>query len=304
MSQTNDSPIVSIVVITYNSSDFVIETLDSIYQQTYENIELIISDDCSKDNTIELCTQWVEKHSKRFLRTEIITTQTNTGVAANCNRGYNAALGVWIKAIAGDDILLPNCIESYVNYINKYKDISVCVSKAQCFHKSSQNKLVFGNTLPSVENLHIYELNAIDQLKILLKGNIIVTPTLFLKKEIFLKYPFNEMYRYMEDIPFLINITKNNIKIHFLNEVTVLYRFTSQSLSQTRTQFFPTRMFETKAIYFLNEKKEIMRTYTPNSINDEQKRLILWGIAEYYLKNDSSSFINRIIFKILNFIIR
>ena len=304
MASIAENPIISIVVITYNSSEFLVETLESIYKQTYKNIELIISDDCSTDNTIELCEQWIKQYGKRFILTDIVTSKKNTGVAANCNRGYSAASGEWIKGIAGDDILLPNCIESYINYIESNTDISICVSKARCFHKSLQNDFVYGNIIPSIENQHIYELNAIDQLKILLKGNIIVTPTMFLKREIFLNYPFNELYRYMEDIPFLINITKNNIKIHFLDEVTVLYRFTTQSLSQTRTKFFPTRMFETKAIYFLNEKKELMRTYSPNSIKVEQRRLILWGIVEHYLKNDASSFINRVIYRILNFIIK
>lgn len=300
----NKSPIVSVVVITYNSSDFVIETLDSIYKQTYKNIELIISDDCSNDETITLCNQWVNEHKNRFIRTEVIESNTNTGVAANCNRGYKASKGVWIKGIAGDDILLPNCIESYINYIESNSGISICVSKAQCFHISSDGKQIYDNIIPTIENQQIYKEDAISQLKILLKGNIIVTPTMFVKKEVFLKHKFNDIYRYMEDIPFLIDVTKNNIKIHFLDEVTVLYRFSQSSLSQVNSTFFPTRMFETKTIYFLNEKKSIMDKYSPEDISKEKKRLILWGITEYYLHNDASSLINRFIFRLLNKILR
>lgn len=47
------NPLVSVIVITYNSAQYVVETLDSVYSQTYENIELIVTDDCSQDNTIE-----------------------------------------------------------------------------------------------------------------------------------------------------------------------------------------------------------------------------------------------------------
>lgn len=304
MSLINDNPLVSIVVITYNSSEFIIETLDSIYKQTYKKIELIISDDCSSDETITLCNQWVNEHKNRFVRTEVIANSINTGVAENCNRGYKASKGVWIKGIAGDDILLPNCIESYIDYTENNRDINICVSKAQCFHVSSDGEQVYDNIIPTIENQQIYKLDAISQLKVLLKGNIIVTPTMFVKKDIFLKYPFKEIYRYMEDIPFLIDVTKNNIKIHFLDKVTVLYRFSQASLSQVNSTFFPTRMFETKAIYFLNEKKNIMEKYSPEIISIEQKRLILWGVTEYYLHNDASSFINRIIYKILNFILK
>ncbi len=51
--------LVSIVVITYNSAKFILETLESSKAQTYKNIELIISDDCSTDNTVEICQQWI-----------------------------------------------------------------------------------------------------------------------------------------------------------------------------------------------------------------------------------------------------
>ena len=50
-----NNPLVSINVITYNSSKFVLETLESAKAQTYQNIELIVSDDCSTDNTVEIC---------------------------------------------------------------------------------------------------------------------------------------------------------------------------------------------------------------------------------------------------------
>ena len=75
-----DFPLVSVPVITYNSSKTVLETLDSIYNQTYQNLELIVSDDCSTDNTVGICREWIEAHKKRFVRTELLTVEKNTGV--------------------------------------------------------------------------------------------------------------------------------------------------------------------------------------------------------------------------------
>ena len=68
----NYSPLVSVIVITYNSSKFVLETLESIYNQTYSNIELIISDDCSSDETINICQNWLYKNKNRFKNIELI----------------------------------------------------------------------------------------------------------------------------------------------------------------------------------------------------------------------------------------
>ena len=67
MEMNNSSnPLVS-VVVTYNSSATVLETLDSIKNQTYKNIELIITDDFSKDDTVALCQSWVDTNKERFL---------------------------------------------------------------------------------------------------------------------------------------------------------------------------------------------------------------------------------------------
>lgn len=294
-----DSPLVSVVVITYNSSSFVLDTLKSIYDQSYRNIELIISDDSSNDNTIELCVDWINLNQSRFVKTELLTSNINTGVAANCNRGYRAANGIWIKCIAGDDLLLPDCIENYVNFVERNHNIEICASKARCFSISKDNRCIEGKIIPVMENRQIYKKNAEEQLKILLQGNQIVTPTLFVKKETTNKFPFKEIYRYMEDIPFLIDLTMNNIQIHFMDKITVMYRLSDKSLSQTQEHFFPSRMFESKTIYFINEKKYILNKYLPEAVRKEQKRLILWGITDLILNNNAKPLYNRIIYKLL-----
>ena len=88
-----DNPLVSVVVITYNSSKYILECLDSIYNQTYQKIELIISDDCSKDNTVEICRDWLAVNDDRFLGTNLVLSEINTGVSANCNRGVHVSHG-------------------------------------------------------------------------------------------------------------------------------------------------------------------------------------------------------------------
>ena len=127
----NYTPLVSIIVITYNSSKYVLETLESAKAQTYPNIELIVSDDCSTDDTVEICRNWMEENKERFVRTELITVGENTGVAINCNRGLYAAKGEWLKYIAGDDILLPHALYSYLNYLQDHPDAQVIVSDIQ-----------------------------------------------------------------------------------------------------------------------------------------------------------------------------
>ncbi len=77
------------MVITYNSSKFVNETLESAKNQSYENIELIVSDDCSTDDTVEICKNCIERNMQRFTRTELLTVKKNTGTSSTAYSDSN-----------------------------------------------------------------------------------------------------------------------------------------------------------------------------------------------------------------------
>ena len=122
-------PLVTILVITYNSSEFIIETLKSVMLQTYRNIELIVSDDGSQDNTVVLCKDWIEENKERFINTRIIEVKKNTGIPANCNRGLKESKGEWLKYIAGDDVLFNTCIEDCLGFVKQSdEEISVLIA--------------------------------------------------------------------------------------------------------------------------------------------------------------------------------
>ena len=63
---------VSVVVVTYNSSDFILETLESISHLNWKEIELIVTDDCSKDDTVEICRDWLKQNGQRFLSIRVM----------------------------------------------------------------------------------------------------------------------------------------------------------------------------------------------------------------------------------------
>lgn len=216
------TPLVSIIVITYNSSKYVLETLESAKAQTYENIELIVSDDCSTDNTIEICKNWIEENKRRFVRTEVLTSTVNTGTPANANRGVKIALGEWIKFIAGDDILLPNCILENLNYslenscdflfsdliwfndytVIKDPDNSEVLIRKKFLKTDSKSRLHFYSRYPVFLN----------------------TPTWFLSKKNFEKNSFDEEFKILEDQTFVYTYLEKGGQISYLNRETVKYR--------------------------------------------------------------------------------
>ncbi len=218
-----NNPLVSIIIITYNSSKYILETLESARNQTYHNIELIISDDCSIDDTIEICQKWLKENESRFTRTELITVNKNTGTSSNANRGLYSSKGKWIKFIAGDDILMNNCIQTFVDETNKNSQIKLLFSNVSFDGKISEE----GQTIEPFFTLSVKE-----QYINLLKGNFLLAPTLFINRTTAITLNgFNEKYSLFEDFPFYLKALKNNIKLSKVKQQLIYYRIHGSNVS-------------------------------------------------------------------------
>lgn len=232
MQESNNRPTVSIVVVTYNSSKYVLDTLESIKNQTYPHLSLIISDDCSTDKTIMLCEKWVDKNKDRFIETIILESSTNTGVSANGNRGERACKTKWVKQVAGDDILLPSCIEENVSYVGKHPETIYLFSMYEDFRKKRGD-------LFSHHDYSFFFLTPSEQLRCLIfNRNYIGALTLFynVEKTRELSLYNDERIPMMEDWPKWINALKKGITFCFLEKTTMLWRYHQESISSSHTE--------------------------------------------------------------------
>lgn len=233
------NPLVSILVITYNSAAYVLETLESAKRQTYSNIELIISDDSSTDATIDLISKWLKNNYHAFKRTELVTTKINTGISANCNRGVKACNGDWIKLVAGDDILTNNCIEKNIQFaLGLSSEAGIILSKLVYFNDSSN--IDWNNTFPGeIDAKHPFykdNINSAQQFYWLMRGKFLPGSAVFYHHETLKKFgAFDEKYPMIEDYPAFVKYTDAGKKIHFLHDVTVLYRKHAASISSNLT---------------------------------------------------------------------
>ncbi len=223
--------LVTIIVITYNSSKYVLETLESAYRQTYRDIELIVSDDCSTDNTFELCQQWVEEHKGRFVRTLCTQTPHNGGIVWNYNHALKHAQGEWIKYIAGDDILCNNCIERYVANIQKNIYIYSCITE----HKIMDND-TFG-FLSGFYHTKLPNTTAFKQTKAMLIHRYCVAgSSLFFERNHLLRIGgFDEHFNMLEDWPIVMRFLTNGFRLQTIYEPLVIWRIHSSSVSYSNS---------------------------------------------------------------------
>lgn len=232
------SILVSVPVVTFNAALFVEETLESIFNQTYSNLQLIISDDCSRDNTIEIIQKWCDKDrvKARFTDINIITVPKNTGVSANCNRAIAASNGEWIKFIAGDDILLPTCIEENMNFVAENTNAMIVFSQVVVYHDTFELNN-YQKTIPATypENLMHKNFSAEKQFKILLESDRInYTPSYFFNKQTIVTVGgYDESNKLVEDYPMWLKLTKTGIRLEYFHKPTVGYRIHSKATNNT-----------------------------------------------------------------------
>lgn len=132
-------PLVSILIPVYNRVNIVKETIESARNQTYENFEIIISDNCSTDGTWEL----LQEYSKVDSRIQIYQNETNIGPVRNWKRCIDEAKGVYSKILWSDDIMKKNFLKETVRVFSD--DVSFVMSSITLFNETFNKVVYFGN---------------------------------------------------------------------------------------------------------------------------------------------------------------
>jgi alpha-1,3-rhamnosyltransferase len=284
-----EQPLVSIVVITYNSSKYVLETLESAKAQTYENIELIISDDGSTDETIVICQEWLDRSQSEFVNTKLITVKNNSGIPANCNRGVKASEGEWIKLIAGDDVLLKDCIKINTDATKK-SNLPLYFSNMVVFNQKGELNEITNNYNIVAKWFGSKDKNS--KKKSYFRYPIMLNiPTLFIKKSIIKSLEgFDERFKLLEDQPFLLKLFKNDYDIEHINKATVKYRSHFESVMNNQSELFSNNLRDSYQLFSrpylsnYNLKDLIFKTYRDISFYLILKNYHTNRIAKFFLR--------------------
>ena len=114
----NSDPLISIGIISFNNENYIKACIESCLSQTYKNIEIIIADDASTDNSMRIIKEYALLYPSKIT---FISSQENYGIATNFNNAVKASKGEWFKPIACDDVLFEDCVENYMKEVIKNK---------------------------------------------------------------------------------------------------------------------------------------------------------------------------------------
>ena len=264
---------VSVIIPSFNSGEFLDEAIQSVAGQTYKNLEIIVVNDGSSDNTEEIVRRWQKQDS----RIRYIEHRFNKGLAAARNTGIKNSYGEYIAFLDADDVWIPTKLEVQIHAIEKEK-VQGAFSNWWIWDNFSGSKKLafFENPLRGSKDI----------INSLVKKNFGNSSTFVTKKEIFNQIGFfDETLKASEDYDFWLRLFFNNIKIAWINEPLVFYR---QHNSQMSLNIYRMKMSRLKIF------KKIVRNYPIALIRYPvllQKIILLesYKVTKYLYEKNSSN---------------
>jgi len=208
---------VSIVIPVYNSEIFLKESMDSILNQSYKNIEVIVVNDGSTDNSQQI----LEEYSNKIT----VINQKNSGLASALITGIKHSSGKWFKWFSPDDIMFHYTIETLVNEAEKYSDTIIYSNWEVIDEKSCR--------LRSFQESNYNELSNFEYNVRLLDRQLINVNTTLIPSSLFEKCSIRELDDPVAiDYDFFLNAALLfNIKFHLVQKPLVKYRIHTKQLS-------------------------------------------------------------------------
>lgn len=207
--------LVSVIIPTYNSYGTISDTLDSVCSQTYSNLEIIVVDDNSVDNTCEFVTKYISQDN----RLRLLRNSKNQGAAVSRNNGIDIARGRYIAFCDADDIWLPNKVEMQLSRMAQLSTGLVCSS----YLRVNVNQMEIGLVQPESLLTH----------RSLSKYNSVGCSTVIIDRSIVsnLKFP---LLRTRQDYALWLSLTSTGMSFYCLKEPLVRYAVRSGSVSSNK----------------------------------------------------------------------
>lgn len=223
---TNHFPLVTVGHLCYNTGSAVIEAIQSVLDNQYPNIQHIVLDDCSEDNSYSLIKAFIATTGTDIM---LLRNESNKGITKSINRILKLAQGEYYLTVA-DDILMQGKIEADVQILEECPDHCFAVaSLGQRFNSDPHNPSNSFHGSHRLFNQAQY-IEPQELLNSLYERNWICAPTVMIKTAHLLQFQYPEDY-FIEDYPYWVSNTIKGYSIYYRPEATILYRRNHNSIS-------------------------------------------------------------------------
>lgn len=271
----NLEDLITVIIPVYNAEKYIAECLESLINQTYKNLEIIVINDGSKDNSGTICDQYKEKDS----RIQVIHKE-NGGVSLARNSGLEIAKGKYIAFVDGDDYLDKEYFEKMLKIL-KEKQVDIVLCGFNRVYDNNIEKVTKGKSL--IMNKEEFLTDILN-----VQGGAGIVHSKLWKKEVIQGTNFDKNIKIGEDSYFCIQAVKNVNNVYVLDEALYNYRFNNESAVRKYKKDFPDLCLTSMKI----AKKYIEKEYNNNKniikkFNNYIAYHILLIIVNYCFNNEN-----------------
>jgi len=209
-----NNSVVSIIMPVYNGEKYIEQSINSVLMQTYKDIELIICDNNSTDNTINILNSYKKHQNVKIVHC------TKKGVSHARNKALSHVTGKYIAFLDGDDLWYKEKLETQINFMEKF-NVAFCYSS---YNYIDENSVKVKDKIRNIDENITY--------KKLLKDNLIGTLTVVIDKDKVNNINFKDIKH--EDMILWLQLLKTDIKVQGINKVLASYRISKKSLSSNK----------------------------------------------------------------------
>lgn len=207
-------PRISVILPVYNCEKYINETIQSVIDQTFQDFELLIIDDCSTDSTVAIIKSFNDH------RIQLIRKEKNTGYTNSLNYAVSIAKGEYVARMDGDDICLPKRFEKQVAFLDQNPNVILCGTSIQIIGK---------NKISHYPSLH-------DEIMVkLCFGNSFFHPSVMGRVNIFKENPYDINFEPAEDYDLWTRLVFKG-QLANLNEILLMYRVHDQQVSVVKNK--------------------------------------------------------------------
>lgn len=224
----NNEVLVSIGVPNYNYANYITIALNSIAAQSYKNIELIIIDDLSTDNSVSVIEDWIRAYAGN-MPIKFIKNENNLGLTKVCNQVLKKSRGKYFQVLDADDILIPGKIGRQVELLEAqpraafiYSNIAVIDENGSVIHPDYLERINYNKDVMPSGDIH----------RQLFDFNFIPLPSVLVNTEYARKAGGFDESLQVQDYYLWLKLTEK-YKVLYLNEITAMYRVHERSMSNS-----------------------------------------------------------------------
>ena len=248
---------ISVIIPTFNRGNLIRNSIKSVLNQTYKNLEVIVVDDGSIDNTKDVVDK-IEDERIKYIKLE-----ENKGGSNARNIGIKYSVGKYISFQDSDDIYYPDKLEmQFKNIINKKSNFDFCKIKV-IFNESYSKYYPNSRQEKSISNGNIFD-------ELISKGNFISTQAILIKKNFISKYLFDPLIPRLQDFDLILRMIPK-VKISYTKKVLVELHIQKDSLTRSELKLKKAvKILLKKKFHFNSNQKKLFLNY----INTEILRIL------------------------------